>query len=135
MYPLAVQIGDHLYIRSIQQVNDDLSLTFFCAIDAGVVLTKMSSPGLVAHSSMIFSLLTEAVGEIQLLIGFDCIHRRIEIDRTGIEYVMSELYRQHQVIGFSTYGEQINGLHLNHTFTGVAIGYPNNYDALLELAI
>lgn len=135
MYPLAVQIGDHLYIRSVQQVNDDLSLTFFCAIDAGVVLTKMSSPGLVAHSSMIFSMLTEAVGEIQLLIGFDCIHRRIEIDRTGIEDVMSELYRQHHVIGFSTYGEQINGLHLNHTFTGVAIGYPNNYDALLELAI
>jgi hypothetical protein len=29
MYPLAVQLGEHLYIRSIQQVNDDLSLTFF----------------------------------------------------------------------------------------------------------
>jgi len=36
------------------------------------------------------------------------------------------LYMEHNVIGFSTYGEQINGLHLNHTFTGVAIGYPRD---------
>jgi hypothetical protein len=27
------------------------------------------------------------------------------------------------VVGFSTYGEQINGLHVNQTMTGVAI-YP-----------
>jgi len=26
------------------------------------------------------------------------------------------------VIGFNTYGEQFNGMHLNQTFTGVAIG-------------
>ena len=126
MYPLAVQIGDHLYIRSIQQVNDDLSLTFFCAIDAGVVLTQMTSPGLLSHTSMIFNLLEESVGEIQLLIGFDCIHRRAEIDEYQLEEDMSELYMEHNVIGFSTYGEQINGLHLNHTFTGVAIGYPRD---------
>jgi hypothetical protein len=29
---------------------------------------------------------------------------------------------QNRVFGFSTYGEQYNGLHLNQTFTGVAIG-------------
>ena len=126
MYPLAVQIGDHLYIRSIQQVNDDLSLTFFCAIDAGVVLTQMTSPGLLSHTSMIFNLLEESVGEIQLLIGFDCVHRRAEVDEYQLETEMSALYREHNVIGFNTYGEQINGLHLNHTFTGVAIGYPRD---------
>lgn len=125
LHPLAVQIGEQLYIRSIQRVNDDLSLTFFCAIDSGVVLTKMTSPGLLSHTSMIFNCLEESVGEIQLLIGFDCIHRRAEIDQFELESDMSRLYREHNVIGFSTYGEQINGLHLNHTFTGVAIGYPN----------
>jgi hypothetical protein len=26
------------------------------------------------------------------------------------------------VVGFSTYGEQYNGIHVNQTFTGVAIG-------------
>lgn len=124
MHPLAVQIGDHLYIRSIQQVNDDLSLTFFCAIDAGIVLTKMKSSGLHAHSSMILNDLKRSVGEIDLLIGFDCIHRRAEIDKYDLSETMSQLYRDHNMIGFNTYGEQINGLHLNHTFTGVAIGAP-----------
>ena len=123
MHPLAVQVGDQLYIRSIQKVNDDLSLTFFCAIDAGVVLTKMTSSGLLQHTPTIFSRLTDAVGEIQLLIGFDCIHRRIEVSERDIADEMSVMYSKHNVIGFNTYGEQINGLHLNHTFTGVAIGY------------
>jgi hypothetical protein len=124
MHPLAVQIGDQLYIRSIQQVNDDLSLTFFCAIDAGVVLTKMESCGLKTHSATIFHDLQEAVGTIDLVIGFDCIHRRAEIDYGQLEDEMSALYRENKVIGFNSYGEQINGLHLNHTFTGVAIGAP-----------
>lgn len=128
MHPLAVQIGDHLYIRSIQQVNDDLSLTFFCAIDAGIVLTKMKSSGLHAHSTMILNDIRRNVGEIELLIGFDCIHRRAEIDKYDLEDAMSALYRANHVIGFNTYGEQINGLHLNHTFTGVAIGAPIETD-------
>ena len=128
MHPLAVQIGDHLYIRSIQQVNDDLSLTFFCAIDAGILLTKMKSSGLHAHSTMILNDIRRNVGDIELLIGFDCIHRRAEIDKYELEDTMSELYRANHVIGFNTYGEQINGLHLNHTFTGVAIGAPIETD-------
>jgi hypothetical protein len=35
---------------------------------------------------------------------------------------MSELYRQNGVIGFHTYGEQYGSMHVNQTFTGVAIG-------------
>ena len=125
MNPLAVQIGDQLYIRSIQQVNDDLSLTFFCAIDAGIVLTRMQSSGLHAHTAMVLNELQQRLGNIDLLIGFDCIHRRAEIDKLDLCESMSSLYRDHHMIGFNTYGEQINGLHLNHTFTGVAIGAPH----------
>ena len=36
---------------------------------------------------------------------------------------ISALLRQHRVIGFSTYGEQLNGMHVNQTMTGVAL-YP-----------
>jgi len=31
--------------------------------------------------------------------------------------------RRHGVVGFSTYGEQLNAMHVNHTMTGVAL-YP-----------
>ncbi len=36
---------------------------------------------------------------------------------------ISALLSSHSVVGFSTYGEQVNGLHVNQTLTGVAI-YP-----------
>lgn len=119
--PLAVQIGDHSYIRSIQQVNEDLSLTFFCAIDQGIVLTRMYSTGLVNHTHNILLGLAEELGEPSLVIGYDCIHRRIEMEEHDLLPAISELYKKYNVIGFSTYGEQHNDLHLNHTLTGVAL--------------
>jgi hypothetical protein len=120
--PLAVQIGDEVYIRSIQQVNEDLSLTFFCAIDQGIVLTGMYSTGLVTHTHNMLKLIGEELGHPELVIGYDCIHRRIEMEEYDLLPAISELYKQHNVIGFSTYGEQFNDLHINHTFTGVMLG-------------
>ncbi|MCP4430508.1 MAG: GfdT protein [Gammaproteobacteria bacterium] len=122
LYPLAVQFGDQIYIRSIQQLNDDLSLTFFCAIDQGIVLTKMYSTGLVSHTHNTLNAISEAIGKPQLVIGYDCIHRRIEMEDYDLLEPISTLYKEHNVIGFSTYGEQHNELHINHTFTGVALG-------------
>ena len=36
----------------------------------------------------------------------------------------SDLYRRYNVVGFETYGEQYRSMHLNQTFTGLAIGAP-----------
>jgi hypothetical protein len=43
-HPLAVRIHDQYYVRAIQQVHDDLSLSFYCAVENGIVLTAMT-PG------------------------------------------------------------------------------------------
>lgn len=120
--PLAVQVGDNLYIRSIQQVNDDLSLTFFCAIDTGIVLTKVQDGGMIEHFGAMMMDVVERIGPAQLVIGYDCIHRCIEAEEKTLTAPLSELYRKHKVLGFNTYGEQCNSLHVNHSFTGVAIG-------------
>jgi hypothetical protein len=42
---------------------------------------------------------------------------------------MSRLLADHDVIGFNTYGEQFNSVHVNQTFTGVAI-YPPGADTV-----
>ena len=123
LHPLAVQISDETYVRAIQKVNDDLSLTFFCAIDVGVVLTKMTSGGLLEQSQRLLQEIADDIGEPQVIIGFDCIHRRLEIDALEIVDDVSKLYSRYRMIGFNTYGEQMDGMHLNHTITGVAIGY------------
>jgi hypothetical protein len=60
---------------------------------------------------------------ISLYIGFDCVLRRLGAERQQIAHRLSELYRRHRVIGFNTYGEQYRSMHVNQTFTGVALGY------------
>ena len=50
--------------------------------------------------------------------------RRLDAARRRIRPRVEELYRRHNVTGFFTYGEQFAGMHLNQTFSGVAIGRP-----------
>ena len=38
-HPLVVRLGGAEYVRSIQKANPDGSLSFYCAIDEGLVLT------------------------------------------------------------------------------------------------
>ncbi len=66
--------------------------------------------------------LDEALGGIDLVVGFDCILRRLEAERLQIRHQMDDLYRQYGVTGFHTYGEQFNAMHLNQTLTGIAFG-------------
>jgi hypothetical protein len=44
-HPVVVRVGGEYYCRSIQKVNPDGSLTFFCAIDDGIVLTIAAAQG------------------------------------------------------------------------------------------
>ena len=52
----------------------------------------------------------------------ECVLRRLEIEERGLIGPMSDLMCRHRVVGFHTYGEQYNGLHINQTLVGVAIG-------------
>ncbi|MEM1187553.1 MAG: nitric oxide-sensing protein NosP [Pseudomonadota bacterium] len=122
--PLGVRVGENLYVRSIQRVNDDLSLTFFCAIDTGIVLSRLQNVGMIEHFQAMMRDVADSIGETQVVIGCDCIHRVIEAEENGLARALSTTYRKHRVIGFNTYGEQRDGLHLNHSFTGIAIGAP-----------
>ncbi|AWB57210.1 MULTISPECIES: nitric oxide-sensing protein NosP [unclassified Colwellia] len=120
--PLAVKVGGDYYIRSIQKVNEaDLSLTFYCAVDVGIVLTAV-------EMGDIFSPVTDQLGEIsqrygdpELVLTCDCFLRRLEIEQKGLEARVRSLNAQYNIVGFNTYGEHTNGIHLNQTFTGVFI--------------
>jgi hypothetical protein len=55
-------------------------------------------------------------------LGFDCILRRLEAEQKQKSLDVSQVLKRHGVVGFSTYGEQYRSMHVNQTFTGVAIG-------------
>jgi hypothetical protein len=120
--PLAVRIGEAHYVRSIQRVNADASLSFYCAVETGIVLTAMQATPILAQLEQRLAEVEARLGPPALTIGCDCFLRRMEIEALGLEAEASRLLRHHRVIGFNTYGEQHHGMHINQTFTGVVIG-------------
>ena len=123
-HPLAVKISERYYPRAIQQSNADQSLTFYCAVENGIVLTAMHTTSLLDNVQQLFSGLNERLGEPLITIGCDCFLRRLEMDIKGGQQAIEQVLQEQNVIGFNTYGEQFNGMHINQTFTGVAIGRP-----------
>lgn len=121
-HPVMLMIGGSYFIRSIQRVNDDGSLTFFCAIDHGLVLRVADGRGLVESLTAQMARVREQVPDPCLTIGFDCVLRRLEVLDRGLHAPVAMCLRGANLVGFSTYGEQFNGLHVNQTLTGVAMG-------------
>jgi hypothetical protein len=121
-HPVVVQVGGVHYVRSIQKVNDDESLTFFCAIDEGIVLTVARGIDMAQNLASAFDEVRAKIGMPELVIGCDCILRHLEIEQKELRAAMSRILVDNNVVGFSTYGEQFNAMHVNQTFTGVAIG-------------
>jgi hypothetical protein len=121
-HPVLVRVGGSYYARSIQRVEPDGALHFFCAIDEGMVLTAATSRSLVGATRDAFADIRDQIGDVSLYIGFECLLRRLDAEQHQLARDMSELYRQNRVVGFHTYGEQFGSMHVNQTFTGVAIG-------------
>lgn len=94
-------------------------------MENGIVLTAMRPGPLLANLQSLFEGLRQRLGPLLLTIGCDCVLRRLELESEGAAVAeVSALLRSQQVLGFNTYGEQFNGMHINQTFTGVAIGRP-----------
>ena len=121
-HPVIVRVGGDFYARSIQRANPDGSLTFFCAIDEGLVLTAAGRLDTLGVVEEMFKDTENEIGEVAVYIGFDCLHRRLDAEQRQIVRDMEDLYRRNRVVGFNTYGEQFDAMHLNQTFSGVAIG-------------
>lgn len=120
--PVVVLIDGDYYVRSIQKVNPDGSLTFFCAIEAGVVLRVAKGVDLIANLEDALAQLREQIGPLQLVLTCDCILRKLEIVEGGLTDRVGDILRANNAVGFNTYGEQFCGVHVNQTLTGVALG-------------
>ncbi|MDP4025705.1 FIST N-terminal domain-containing protein [Methylobacterium sp. NEAU 140] len=121
-YPLAVKVGGEYFCRSIRRMNADGSLSFFCAVDEGVVLTLAEPRDIVAATRTELARLDAALGGVDLIIGFECVLRRLDAESRQVRHEVADLYRRYGVVGFETFGEQYRAMHLNQTFTGIAIG-------------
>jgi hypothetical protein len=122
-HPVTVRVGGHHHVRAIQKVEPNGDLAFFAAIDEGLVHTLAEGSDNVEHLGRALDALTVGGRQPDAILGCDCILRRLEVAQIQAQRAVSRLLAQHRVVGFSTYGEQYNAVHVNQTFTGVAI-YP-----------
>ncbi|KAF0188987.1 MAG: hypothetical protein FD168_1206 [Desulfobulbaceae bacterium] len=120
--PLMLRIKDDYYVRSIASVEKNGFLKLYCAINAGLVLTIGKGYSIQEGLEKNLLQVKQQIGEPAVIIGCDCIYRRLEMEAQGIDKNIGQLLAQNKVVGFSTYGEQFNSIHVNQTFTGVAIG-------------
>lgn len=119
-HPVVVRIGAAHHVRAIQQVNEAGELVFFSAIDEGMILTLAAPQNMVEHLRKKMADLSVQAKPAHILCC-DCILRRIEAEQRQMTRDLSDVMASYNVTGFSTYGEQIGPLHVNHTMSGVAI--------------
>jgi hypothetical protein len=120
--PVMVRIGGEYHTRSIQRVNEDGSLTFYCAIDEGVVLTLARRQDIVENLETFFRQVRSEMGLPRLVVGFDCVLRRLEAEERQTKYKLGRILSANNVIGFSTYGEHYKAMHVTQTFTALVFG-------------
>jgi len=119
-YPLVVKVGGDYYCRSIRNMNPDGSLSFFCAIDEGLVFTVARPRDMVRSTIETLEDMDRSLGGIDFVLGFDCILRRLDAECRQVRHQVDAAYQKFGVAGFHTYGEQYNAMHLNQTLTGIA---------------
>ncbi|WP_319633685.1 FIST N-terminal domain-containing protein [Pelagibius marinus] len=121
-HPVVVKVGGRHHVRAIQKVEPNGDLTFFSAIDEGLVLTLAEPRDIAAHLDEALHDLSNSAAP-EAIIACDCILRRLEAEQKQAVGAVSRILSKNKVIGFSTYGEQMNAVHVNQTMTGIAI-YP-----------
>jgi len=119
-HTVVVRVGGEYHCRAIKQVNEDLSISFFCAIDNGLVLTVARSEGMVRSTRDAIDRFEHHLGSVSMMIGFDCIYRRLDAQYRNATARIESLYTNKNFVGFNSYGEQYHSMHVNQTFTGVA---------------
>jgi hypothetical protein len=61
-------------------------------------------------------------GELAGVVAFNGLGRFLAAEQQGLTARLGQTYASFPVVGFNSYGEQCDGLHVNDTFTGLAFG-------------
>ncbi|WP_246026587.1 FIST N-terminal domain-containing protein [Paracoccus luteus] len=117
-HPLLLRMGRRHHVRAISEATAGRGLKLMSSIDTGTVLTL----GRAEDVTQGFGAALDSLPQPPLMVlGFDCILRRLAVERAGMAGRMGSLFARYRVAGFNTYGEQHAGMHVNQTFVGLAL--------------
>ena len=108
--PVAVSIAGNWYVRSIEQVNDDGSLSFHGAIDEGTVLTVARTVDVARNLEQMFAGAPREPGPPGLVLGYDCTKRYLEIEQLGCRAQIGTMFADHRAVGLAIDGEPYSAM-------------------------
>lgn len=123
--PLLFRVNNELYVRSVQKIESDGSIVFYCGVEEGMVLEIGDHLDMTrALSEDIQSFQPNQTQKAEFFLACNCILRALEAgkDNNFGKLGKSLQHISQNIIGFDTYGEQLNGLHINQTLVGIALG-------------
>lgn len=126
--PVLVRNNALYHVRAIQEVQANGALSFFSAIDVGLLLTLGRGQEILRTLDEELDVRSPDGKAPDFILGFDCFLRKLEIDQKQFTGPASDILRARNVLGFNTYGEQHCGVHVNQTFVGVAFFEPRRRD-------
>ena len=123
-HPLMYPYGNECYVRAIRQVAEGDALEFACAIEEGMVLNLCEHQNMLLEYDKFIAEFKQSMGKIKLLLVYNCIYRALEGKEDDINQSLAEKNSPiaDHIIGFDTYGEQWQGLHVNQSLVALALG-------------
>ncbi|MFW7380030.1 MAG: FIST N-terminal domain-containing protein [Oligoflexus sp.] len=123
--PLLFRVNHEFYVRSIQRIEDDGSIIFYCGVEEGMVL-EVGGQEVIENAleKDLDVLKTKINGQAEFFLACNCILRALEAEKDQKHQALGKIFTGigKNVIGFDTYGEQLNGLHINQTLVGLVLG-------------
>ncbi|NOZ66829.1 MAG: FIST domain containing protein [Alphaproteobacteria bacterium] len=122
-HPILMKIGGKFYSRGVVDINhEQQNIRFACAIGKGVVcaIARPSDP--IVNTADLFAKIRAEIGPLDLVLGCDCAARKMICEEQGLLPAISQIYMENNVIGFASFGEQYNTIHMNNSFCCIAIG-------------
>ncbi len=120
-----VQSGDQMYLRTVMAAMPD-KLLMGGGIEEGTVIHLMEPDHLVTRTEQGLKLELAQVRNPSAMLQFSCGGRYVNaVDCDCLEELGRTLCPI-PTIGFSTYGEQIGSMQVNHTLTGLILGSPGD---------
>jgi len=121
--PLTFVCDNKIYVRSVQRIEADGSMVFYCGIEEGMVLSIGGHEDMGTALARDLAAPSTAPGPADLFIVFNCILRALEADKGCHHEELGDIAQRFggHVIGFDTYGEQLGGLHINQTLVGIVL--------------
>ena len=123
-HPLLLPVGADHYARGVRATEADGTLAMFCAIEEGIVMRLGHPTDIVANLRRQQRALADMLPGHVVTLGFDCFYRKMEVLDRQLKDAVRPVVDDLNLFAFNTYGEQFNGIHVNQTLTGIALGVP-----------